>query len=69
MKQKTNKPNYMKAARALRNDMTQAELAELCGVNTATILYIEKGTKKPSLELARKIAAALGTSVDQLFKM
>ena len=64
----TGKTNLrMKAARALQGDMTQAELAEKCGVNTATILYIEKGTKVPSVTLARKIADALGTTIDKLF--
>jgi putative transcriptional regulator len=50
-----------------RYDMTQEDLARKVGVRRETILYLEKGRYNPSLILAHKIAAALKTTVDDLF--
>jgi DNA-binding XRE family transcriptional regulator len=46
---------------------SRRELAEAVGVNNQTIGYLERGDYKPSLELAMKIAAYFGVSVEMLF--
>jgi len=50
-----------------RYDLTQEDLARKVGVRRETILYLEKGTYNPSLELAHKVARILKTTVDELF--
>ena len=47
--------------------MTQADLADRVGVTRQTINAIEKGKYSPSLEVAFKIAAELGTPIDLVF--
>ncbi len=49
--------------------MTQQELAEKVGVTRQTILSIEKGKFKPSVELALRLAHVLGTTVERLFEL
>ena len=63
---------------AVRNDirrwrqeittMTQAELARLCGVTRQTIIALEAEIYSPSLELAFRIARALGRNFDEVFR-
>jgi len=48
--------------------MTQAELARLCGVTRQTIIALEAGKYSPSLELAFKLARALGRNLDEVFR-
>ena len=48
--------------------MTQAELAEVCGVTRQTIIALEAGKYSPSLELAFKLAHALGRTLDEVFQ-
>ena len=50
-----------------RYDMTQDDLAKEVGVTRQTIVYLEKGTYNPSLELAYKVAKALKTTLNDLF--
>jgi putative transcriptional regulator len=50
-----------------RYDLTQEDLARKVGVRRETILYLEKGTYNPSLELAHKVARILKTTIDELF--
>jgi len=50
-----------------RYDLTQEGLAKEVGVTRQTIIYLEKGTYNPSLELAHKVAKALKTTIDDLF--
>lgn len=47
--------------------MTQAELAERCGVTRKTINTVENGVFVPSTLLALKIAFALNEPVERLF--
>ncbi|EKV30830.1 hypothetical protein C882_4167 [Caenispirillum salinarum AK4] len=47
--------------------LTQRALAERAGVAPSMIHAVEKGTKSPSLETARRIAEALGIGLDDLF--
>lgn len=51
----------------VRHSMTQAGLAEAVGVSRQTIIAIERGRFDASLPLAFRLAAVLGTRVDDLF--
>nr|WP_306764990.1 helix-turn-helix transcriptional regulator [Solirubrobacter soli] len=48
-------------------EMTQRELAERVGVSRQTIVSIETSDYAPSVFLALRIAAVLGTTVERLF--
>ncbi|MBE6146415.1 MAG: helix-turn-helix transcriptional regulator [Firmicutes bacterium] len=45
---------------------TQIKLAMMVGMSQQSITYYETGTRTPSLQVARKLADALDTSVDYL---
>ena len=45
---------------------TQAQLAERVGITQAFLAEIEKGRKRPSLEVLEKLCDALGCSADYL---
>lgn len=47
--------------------LTQAELAERCGVTRKTVNTVENGVFVPSTLLALKLAAALERRVEELF--
>lgn len=55
----------MREARA-RKKMSQKELSEKTGIATSTISSYESGGKVPPLDIAIKIAKALGFSIDEL---
>ncbi len=44
----------------LEKQLTQAQLAEMVGADATMISKIEVGDRRPSVELAKKIAEALG---------
>lgn len=54
--------------RALRGELTQAELARQLGVTRQTIIAIEQGKYSPTLELAFRLARVLGAPLDEVFK-
>ena len=56
----------MKAARAGK-DLSQEELASLCGVSRQTISAIEKGDYNPTVNLCIAICRALDRTLDELF--
>lgn len=57
----------LRTARRLK-DITQAELARRAGLDQTTISDIERGrNRNPSLDSARRIAEALGCTVDEIF--
>lgn len=65
------KLNFVKFGRNLRKyrkqaNLEQHELADKTGVNRGYISYIETAQKKPSLELAVRLAKAVGCTVDDL---
>ncbi len=62
-------PKLVNRVRAVRSErgITQATLAERVGVSRQSINYIEQGTYAPSVALALRIAAELGTRVDEIF--
>ena len=47
-------------------EMTQTALAKLSGVNRVQIADIEAGRSKGSIETIRKLAVALGVTIDDL---
>ena len=57
--------NKIKVWREYRN-MTQAELAEHCAIAQATIAQMERGHRKGSVAMLKKIAAALKLDLDDL---
>ena len=49
-------------------ELKQSELAEIVGVSTRMIEYIESGQRNPSNSLAEKIANTLGFDVEMFDK-
>ncbi len=49
--------------------LTQAELAEACGVTRKTVNTVENGVFVPSTLLGLKLARALGCPVESLFRI
>ena len=60
--------NVLKVHRAMKN-LTQAELADRAGITRVSVNAIECGRMVPSVFLALKLAAALGVTVDELFRL
>ena len=51
----------------LSRGLTQRQLAERAGVSAPTVIHIERGVRGPGLVVARKIADALGATIDEAF--
>ena len=49
-------------------NFTQEQLAQRCGVTRQTIIALEAGKYSPSLELAFRLAHALGRTLDDVFQ-
>ena len=60
--------NRIREFRQQRADMTQADLAQACGVTRQTIIALEAEKYSPSLELAFKLARALGHDLQDVFR-
>jgi putative transcriptional regulator len=60
------RPNRVRAARVAAG-LTQARLATDVGVSRQTVIALEAGDYAPSVYLALRIAAVLGTTVEALF--
>lgn len=56
----------LKSARAAK-DLSQADLAALCGVSRQTINAIEKGDYNPTIKLCVGICRVLGLTLNDLF--
>ena len=56
----------LKSARAAK-DLSQEDLARLCGVSRQTIISLENGRYNPSLLLARKLAVCFGKQIEDIF--
>ncbi len=54
------------AKKRIQCGLDQSELAERVGRSPTAILYIERGQRRPSVELLVNIAKALDCSVDEL---
>jgi putative transcriptional regulator len=59
--------NTIRRLRFERSEMTQQDLAERVGVTRQTINAIEAGKYSPSLEVAFRIAVALGVRLEEVF--
>ena len=51
----------------LKNKISQEQLAVDVGVTVRYIAFLESGKRKPSIDVAFKIAKALQTTVDNIF--
>ena len=60
--------NDIRRWRQENSTMTQAELARLCGVTRQTIIALEAEKYSPSLELAFRLARALGRNLEEVFR-
>ena len=49
------------------HSMTQQELAETVGVTRQTVIAVEKGRFRPSVELALLMSRALDTPLEEIF--
>lgn len=56
----------MKSARAAK-DLSQQQLADLCGVTRQTISAIENGEYNPTIRLCLSICRTLEKTLDELF--
>lgn len=66
-----SQPAVVNRIRELRQSvegMTQEKLAQHCGVTRQTIIALEAGRYSPSLELAFRLAHALGRTLDEVFQ-
>ena len=59
--------NFIRRYRFDDGEMTQQQLADLCGVSRQTINAVERNKYPPSLELAFKIARVFGVAVEDIF--
>jgi putative transcriptional regulator len=60
--------NRIRGFRQQRAAMTQADLAQACGVTRQTIIALEAEKYAPSLELAFRLARALGRNLEEVFQ-
>jgi putative transcriptional regulator len=60
--------NTIRRLRFEHGEMTQQELGELIGVTRQTVNAIELGKYSPSLEVAFRIAAVFGVTIDDVFR-
>ncbi|MBQ9477695.1 MAG: helix-turn-helix transcriptional regulator [Bacteroidales bacterium] len=60
--------NNLRVERAVKR-ITQQDLAEAVGVSRQTIYAIENGKFIPSTELALKLSAYFGKTVNELFSL
>lgn len=50
-----------------RYNLTQEDLANIVWIRRETIIFLEKWKYNPSLKLAKQIAIALNSSIDEIF--
>lgn len=60
--------NNIRVERAIKR-ISQQELADIVGVSRQTIYAIENGKFIPSTELALKLSACFGKTVNELFSL
>jgi putative transcriptional regulator len=60
--------NRIRELRLARAPMTQADLAQACGVTRQTVIALEAEKYSPSLELAFKLARARGRNLEDVFQ-
>lgn len=57
---------FMKQRR-MELGLSQEAAARRAGISTSMWVQVESGTRTPSLEVARRIASVLRSTIDQLF--
>ena len=60
--------NHLRRLRFDHGEMTQEALAKAAGVTRQTIIALEAGKYAPSLELAFRLAHALGVRIEDVFQ-
>ncbi len=60
--------NRIRRLRFDNDEMTQEELANRAGCTRQTIIALEQGKYVPSIELAFRIAKALGVTLEEVFQ-
>lgn len=60
--------NRIRELRLSVDGLTQERLAQQCEVTRQTIIALEAGKYAPSLELAFRLAHALGRTLDEVFQ-
>jgi putative transcriptional regulator len=60
---------HLKRFRLLNGGMSQQALANRVGVTRQTIISIERGKYKPSVELALKLARTFSVPVEAIFEL
>ncbi len=60
--------NRIRRLRFDHNEMTQEELADRAGCTRQTIIALEQGKYVPSIELAFRVARALGIPLEEVFQ-
>jgi putative transcriptional regulator len=60
--------NQLRRLRFEHGELTQEALAKAAGVTRQTIIALEAGKYAPSLELAFRLAHALGVRVEDVFQ-
>lgn len=60
---------HLKRYRFEHDAMTQQELAKRAGVTRQTIISIERGKFKPSVELALRLARVFAMPVEAIFEL
>jgi putative transcriptional regulator len=68
MKSGTTITNQLRRLRFEHGELTQEALAKAAGVTRQTIIALEAGKYAPSLELAFKLAHALGARIEEVFE-
>jgi putative transcriptional regulator len=61
--------NHLRRFRLAADGMAQRELARRVGVTRQTIISIEKGKFRPSVELALRLARVFAVKVEDLFEL
>ena len=69
MAHKTQVETFLKDHRLAAAGMTQQELADRVGVTRQTIISIERGKYRPSIELALALARVFAVPVEALFRL
>ncbi|MFC2019568.1 helix-turn-helix transcriptional regulator [Chloroflexota bacterium] len=64
----TKVENRIRRLRFDHDEMTQEELANRAGCTRQTIIALEQGKYVPSIELAFRIARALGVALEDVFQ-
>ena len=65
----SNLRNNLRKYRKLAGGLTQQELAERTHVTRQSIISVEQGRYRPSVELALQLARVLGVKVEDLFEL